>query len=162
MEIELRTRTQENVRIYFREAQDDEIKRFLPQKAKSAEEALADFEKTLLPGASSYGKSIYVNSLYIGDVWAYCIGAGDPDAMLSLCIFDTSFWGKGIGTQAVRFFMAEIREIYGLQTLGAFTYADNIGSQKVLLHNGFQKIEAFTEDGRESAYFQFNFAEKQM
>ena len=158
MEIELRPRTRENVRIYFRAAQDAEIRHFLPQKAKSEEEALADFEKMLLPGATSCGRSIYADSLYIGDVWAYGIGAGDPDAMLSLCIFDQAFWGKGVGTQALRLFMAGLREAYDLKTLGAFTYSDNVGSQKVLLHNGFQRQETFTEDGRESAYFRIEFA----
>lgn len=151
--IELKPRTKENVITYFHRAQDEEIKRFLPQKAKSVEEAIADYEKTLLPGASSYGESIYADSVYIGDIWAYCIG-DDPDAMLSFCIFDKSVWGKGAATEAARQFIPEIREKYGLKTLGAFTYSDNFASIKVLLKNGFQEMETFVEDGVESKYFQ--------
>ena len=45
MMIELRERTAETVLTYFRATRDAEIQKFLPQKAQSEEEALADFEK---------------------------------------------------------------------------------------------------------------------
>ncbi|HQF28456.1 MAG TPA: GNAT family protein, partial [Bacteroidia bacterium] len=47
-----------------------------------------------------------------------------------------SFWGKGIATVALREFLkVELsRPIYGR------TAFDNLGSQKVLLSNGFEKI----------------------
>lgn len=154
--LELKPRTKENVILYFHQAQDEEIKAFLPQKAKSEAEALADFEKALLPGALSYGRSIYVSSVYIGDIWAYCIGEDEPGAMLSFCIFDKSLWGKGIATEAARRFIEEIREKYSLKTLGAFTYSANHASIKVLLKNGFREKETFTEDGKESKYFQLD------
>ena len=73
MMITLRNRTADTVRTYFEKADRPEIKRFLPQKAKTVEEALADYEKTLKPGASSYGRTIYADDQYIGDVWCYCI-----------------------------------------------------------------------------------------
>lgn len=49
---------------------------------------------------------------------------------------DKSFWGKGIATVALREFLkVELsRPIYGR------TAFDNLGSQKVLLSNGFEKI----------------------
>ena len=120
MNIELHERTAQTVITYFQNTRDPEVRRYLPMKATTEQEAIADFEKTLLPDSTSYGKTIYVDSNYIGDIWAYCIGDDDPNAMLSFCIFDISMWGKGIATKATHIFMSEIKEKYGLKTLGAF------------------------------------------
>ena len=155
--VELRARTRENVICYFEKVQDEKIKRFLPQKAQSIKEAIADFEKTLLPGATSFGKTIYVNANYVGDVWAYCIGGDEPNAMLSFCVFEKSLWGKGIATEAVRIFLGELKEKYDLRSMGAFTFSNNQASINVLMKNGFQEKETFTENGVESKYFQTDF-----
>ena len=155
--IELKPRTRENVSVYFERVQDSEIKKYLPQKAKTVEEAIADFEKSLRPDSTSYGKSVYANGAYVGDVWAYCIGDEEQNAMLSYCIFEKTLWGKGVATEAVRLFMAEIKEKYVLKTLGAFTFSDNFASIHVLRKNGFQEKETFVEDGVESKYFQRDF-----
>ena len=127
MQIELRDRTIENVKIYF--------------------------EKTS-PQANSYGKTIYVDSNYIGDVWCYCIEKNEtPEAMISFCIFDKSFWGKGLTTKAVSLFINEVCKKYQLKTIGAFCYSDNLASIRVLEKNGFTLEETFMENGRESKYF---------
>jgi hypothetical protein len=66
----------------------------LPQKAKTVEEALADYEQTLLPDAQSFGQTVYVDGKYVGDVWCYCIDMDDePNCMLSFCILFGSFFG---------------------------------------------------------------------
>ena len=51
-------------------------------------------------------------------------------------------------------FLNEIIERFSLNTIGAFTYCDNIPSIRVLEKNGFMKMEEFTEAGKLSAYFQ--------
>ncbi len=107
---------------YFEKVQDEEIKRFLPQKARSVEEAISDFEKTLLPDATSFGSTIYVNANDVGDVWAYCIGGDEPNAMLSFCVFEKSLWGKGIASEAVRIFLDEMKEKYSLRSMGALPF----------------------------------------
>lgn len=90
-----------------------------------------------------------------GDVWCYCIDkAEEPNAMLSYCVFETSCWGRGIASEAVALFLAEVRERYDLRTVGAFTYADNEASIRVLEKNGFSLTEDFFEDGKWSKYFQ--------
>jgi hypothetical protein len=71
MDITLRQRTAETVREYFIRANTPEIKEMLPQKAKTVEEALVDYEKTLLPTVTSYGKTIWVDDVYVGDIWCY-------------------------------------------------------------------------------------------
>lgn len=154
MEIKLRERTRETVVHYFTHTQTKEIRRFLPQKARTVEEALVDYEKTLLPGAGSFGRSIYFNGSHVGDIWCYGIQKEDPNAMVSYCVFDKVARGKGVATEALGLFLLEIKKRFDIRTVGAFTFADNTASTGVLRKNGFALVETFTENGRESAYFQ--------
>lgn len=155
MKIELRERTEETVAIYFEKAQDAEIKKVLPQKAQTLEEALEDYHQTLKADATSYGRTIYAEGVYVGDIWCYCINKSDePNAMLSYCIFEKEYWNRGVATQAVKLFLEETIAKFQLETVGAFTYASNMASIGVLEKNGFQLIEEFEENGIASQYFQ--------
>lgn len=154
MRIELKDRTADTVIAYFRATRDPEVRQYLPQKATTEAEALADFEKTRQPGSSSYGRTVYVDGNYIGDVWCYCISPDEPNAMVSYCIFEKAYWGKGIASEALGRFLAEIAEKFGLKSVGAFTYSANEASIRVLTKNGFADIETFVEGGVESRYFQ--------
>ena len=158
MKIQLSDRTEDTVRIYFEKSQQPEIKTMLPQKAKSVEEAVSDFYETLLPDSKSFGQTIFVDGEYIGDVWCYCIDKAEtPNAMLSFCVFEKKYRRKGIASQAVSLFLKVIHEKYGIETVGAFTYSDNIASQKVLEKNGFRLFEEFVEDNKASKYYQLSF-----
>ncbi len=155
MKVTLCPRTAETVAIYFEKAQQKTIRDMLPQKAQTVEEALADFAKTQCPDATSFGRTIYVDERYVGDVWVYAIDPNDtPNAMLSYCIFDQAVWGKGIATEAVRLFLAEIQAKFSLHGIGAFTYADNAASIRVLEKCGFVLAEEFFEDGVLSRFYQ--------
>ena len=155
MVITLGERTAETVRIYFEKANRPEIKKVLPQKAKTVEEALADYEKTRLPGATSFGQTILADGRYVGDVWCYCINMEDePNCMVSFCVFELESWSKGIATAALKLFIEAIRAKYGVKTIGAFTYANNLASISVLEKNGFSVMEEFEENGILSKYLQ--------
>ena len=155
MVITLGERTAETVRIYFEKANRPEIKKVLPQKAKTVEEALADYEKTRLPGATSFGQTIFADGRYVGDIWCYCIDMEDePNCMVSFCVFELESWSKGIATAALKLFIEAIRAKYGVKTIGAFTYANNRASISVLEKNGFSVIEEFEENGVLSKYLQ--------
>ena len=155
MVITLGERTAETVRIYFEKANRPEIKNVLPQKAKTVEEALADYEKTRLPGATSFGQTILADGRYVGDVWCYCINMEDePNCMVSFCVFELESWSKGIATAALKLFIEAIRAKYGVKTIGAFTYANNLASISVLEKNGFSVMEEFEENGVLSKYLQ--------
>ncbi len=65
-EIVLGERTEETVRIYFEKAKQPVIKAMLPQKAQTVEEALEDYKETLLPSATSFGRTIVVDGKYVG------------------------------------------------------------------------------------------------
>jgi RimJ/RimL family protein N-acetyltransferase len=158
MVITLKERTEETVRTYFEKASTPEIRRVLPQKAQSVEEALADYEETLLPGATSYGRTILADGRYIGDVWCYCIDPEDePNCMVSFCLFQPEYRSRGITTAALRLFLREISLRYGVKTVGAFTYAHNHASLKVLEKAGFSVMEEFEEDGVLSKYLQYTY-----
>ena len=151
----LKERTEETVRIYFEKVSTEKIRAVLPQRAKTVEEALQDYRQTLLQGAVSYGRTIWLEQSYIGDIWCYGIHMEmEPDAMISYCIFEEAVWGKGIATEAVKIFLREISEKFQIETIGAFTFWDNIASIRVLEKNGFERKEVFEESGRISAYFQ--------
>lgn len=154
-QIELLARTRQNAELYFYRTQDEEIRRMLPSANRTVEEALTAYDKACLPSAASFGRSIYWERQYIGDIWCYCIDRDEiPNAMLSYCIFDKEYWGRGIATAAVGIFLKLIREPFSLRSVGAFTYADNVGSMLVLEKNGFACMEHFVEGGRESAYYE--------
>ena len=155
MVIELQERTESHVRTYFIRTRDSQIRALIPQTAETEEQAVADFEKTLLPGATSFGRTVYADGNYVGDIWCYCIDLEEePNAMISYCLFEKDLWNRGIATEALRQFELEIIPRFGLNSLGAFSYCDNIPSLRVLEKNGFAKIEEFTEDGRLSVYYQ--------
>ena len=154
MEVSLGERTEENAAVYFERTRSAAIQRFLPQRAQTLEEALADFRKTREPGAESFGRTIQADGRYVGDVWCYCMDrSGDPQAMVSYCVFETALWGHGIAARALGLFLEEIRERFGLERIGAFTFTANQGSVRVLEKNGFRLAETLVEDGTASGYY---------
>ena len=156
MIITLKERTADSVKTHFDKANRPEIKQVLPQKAKTVEEALEDYEKTLSPNATSFGQTVYVDGNYVGDVWCYCIDMDDePNCMLSFCIFEPEYWSKGIATTAVNMFIKNVCAEYNVKTIGAFTFAHNHASMRVLEKNGFVVVEEFYEDGVLSKYLQY-------
>ena len=155
MQIELRERTEIHVRINYEKMKDPQIKAMIPMTEKTLEQAIADYEKTLLPGAASFGQTIYADGIYVGDVWCYCMDREEePNAMIGYCIFDKTYWGKGIATEAVKRFLRIASQWFDLKSMGAFAYCSNGASLRVLEKCGFEKKEEFTEEGILSAYYQ--------
>lgn len=154
MNILLGERTAETAAVYFARTRVPAIQRVLPQRAQTLEEFLADFRKTREPGADSFGRTIRADGQYVGDVWCYAMDpSGDPQAMVSYCVFEQALWGRGVASEALGLFLEEIRERFGLERVGAFTFAANAGSIRVLEKNGFRLAESFVEDGVESRYY---------
>lgn len=152
---ELKERTESHVRIYFERTQDREIQAMMPQTVTILDQALENYRKTLQPNAASYGRTVYADGVYVGDIWCYCIDpAQKPNAMISYCLFDKSCWGKGIASAALAQFLSDIVPRFGLVSLGAFTYSTNAPSIRVLLKNGFSEVEEFVDAGVVSKYFQ--------
>lgn len=155
MDIMLKTRTREHVMTFWNKVQDEEIKRLFPFSIESLEKALILFEDSLKEDALSYGKVIYFEGKYIGDIWCYGIDeSNEKMAMLSVVIFKKELWGKGIATEVLKVFIGEVFNKYDIEKIGAFTYSNNYGSIGLLKKVGFSEIETFVEDGIESIYFE--------
>lgn len=155
MNIQLKDRTESHVRIQYEKIRDPQIWAMIPMTDKTLEQAIADYEKTLLPGAASFGLTVYADGAYIGDVWCYCIDPEEePNAMVGYCIFEKDLWGRGIATEALRQFEKIAVSRFGLKTLGGIAYCSNQASLRVLEKSGYEKREEFTEDGVLSAYYQ--------
>lgn len=154
MQIELRERREEHVRIYHEKTLDAEVRRFLPQKIKTLEETLKEYRASLLPGSTSYGRTIYADGEYVGDIWAYYLQRERPNAMVSYCVFEKACWGKGLATEALRLLLEEIAGKFGVESVGAFTFLDNAASIRVLEKNGFAETERLDDNGVKSAYFE--------
>lgn len=155
MEIVLHPRAENHVRIYFERTQKESIRRMLPSTAETVEQALAMFERSQQPDATSYGRTIYADDVYVGDVWCFGMDAQDtPQAMLSYCLFEESCWGKGAATKAANLFLEEVQEKFGLTCIGAHTWADNAASCRVLEKCGFVLLAEGVEDDRGWRYYQ--------
>ena len=155
--VTLGDRTAETAAAYFQKTNNETIRKALPQKATTVEEAVADFHASQRPGASSFGRTILADGAYVGDVWCYCIDpAAAPNAMVSYCVFDPAYWDLGIAAQALGLFLREAGPRFGLKTVGAFTFSDNRPSIRVLEKNGFRLMEEFAEDGILSRYYQLD------
>ena len=157
MDVTLGRRTAETAAVYFEKTSNAAIRKVLPQKARTAAEAVADFYASQRPGASSFGRTILADGQYVGDVWCYCIDRlGTPNAMVSYCVFEQTLWGRGVASKALKTFLLEIVGKYSLKTVGAFTFSSNLPSIRVLEKNGFRLVEEFVEDAVPSKYYQLD------
>lgn len=151
----LKDRTLSNVKIYWQKTQDEELMKLFPFIKKTLKDAIYLYEESLKPGAKSYGKVIYVDDKYIGDVWCFgideCI---ENKAFISIVIFDKAYFGKGIGKRILLEFTKIIFNKYNLKKLCAFTYKDNERSIRTLESIGFKKVEEFKENNRLSCYYE--------
>ena len=155
MDIMLKTRTREHVITFWNKTQNEEIKRLFPFSIESLEKALILFEESLQEGAFSYGKTIYFEGKYVGDIWCYSIDeSNEKTAMLSIVIFEKELWGRGIATEVTKVFIKEVFNKFNIEKIGAFTYSNNYGSIGLLKKVGFSEIETFVEEGIESIYFE--------
>jgi len=157
MNILLKPRTKWHVIEFFNKTQDDELKKLFPFSNDSLEDALILFENSISINSTSFGNTIYCDNKYIGDIWVYCIDEQDEKmAMLSIVIFDKTYWGQKIGTTAINRFSKIVFEKYKIDKIGAFTYAYNIPSIKSLIKNNFNLIEEFEENGVLSNYYELS------
>ena len=69
-------------------------------------------------------------------------------------LFRVEFNGREEMSEQAGLFLEEIRERFGLERLGAFTFMENAGSIRVLEKNGFRLAESFTENGVASGYYE--------
>lgn len=158
--IDLRIRTLENVKTFREQTKDPEIEKLFPFEETTLEETINHYHESLKPNADSYGRTIYVNNDYIGDVWCYSIDETyEQTCFLSIVIFRKEFWNQGIGTEVLKQFISLILKKFTLKTTLAFTFKHNKRSARALEKAGFRLVEDFQEDGVWSSLFKYNLTE---
>lgn len=162
-EIALGERTAGTTAYSFTKMNTEAIRKTLPMRAQTVEEAVADFHASQRPGASSFGRTILMDGRHVGDVWCYGIDpAGMPNAMVGYCVFEQPLWGQGAASKALALFLPDIAQKYGLKTVGAFTFSENLPSIRVLEKNSFCLAEEFVEGGVPSRYYQLDLEQKKV
>ena len=149
MNVQLENQTKKHVEIFYRSTSSKEVMKWMYRERTTLEDEMRKFTKQ-----ESNRKAILVDDIYVGDVWATKATGLGVDVLLSCCIFDTNYWNKGVATIALQKFLKYLKEHYQFMTAGAFLYAENKGSQKVLEKQSFQYKQTFVENEKE-AYFYF-------
>ena len=149
MNVQLENQTEEHVKIFYRSTSSKDVMKWMYRNRTTLEDELENFKKR-----ESIRKAITVDGMYVGDIWAKSAKGLPVDVLLSCCIFDTAYWNRGVATIALQKFLECLKEQYHIGTAGAFLYAENKGSKKVLEKQQFQHKQTFTENEKE-AYFYF-------
>ena len=80
---------------------------------------------------------IFDTTKHIGNICISGLKSYHSRAEISYVIGDTSYWGKGIASKAVKLITKVAIQKYSLNKLFAGTSSKNEASQKVLLNSGF-------------------------
>ncbi|ASW73500.1 GNAT family acetyltransferase [Chryseobacterium piperi] len=70
-------------------------------------------------------------------------------------VLSENYWGKGVATVVCKALVDYCLSLDNHQDIIAITDLHNIGSQKVLVKNGFIRIENLVRENGEVAYFKF-------
>ncbi|WP_412850676.1 GNAT family N-acetyltransferase [Chryseobacterium sp. PMSZPI] len=132
------------------------VTRYLPYKTDEEykemfEKALVDYSKNSL---SRWGIFNAQDNDFVGMCLAR-IFFEDPDKIEIGYILGENYWGKGLGTIVCKALVEYCLSLNDRKDIVAVTDLDNIGSQKVLMKNGFSRIENLTREERELTQFLF-------
>jgi len=125
---------------------DYEVVRFTEQKYyKHTQKKIENFLKKKNKDKLSLIYGIFFNDLLIGTIKIGSINQIHKTADISYIIGNKNFWNKGIGSFVVRKICLIAFKKIKLKKLIAGTYSIAIGSQKVLIKNGF-KLEGILKN----------------
>ncbi len=134
----------------------ENVTRYLPYK--SPEELKGMFEKALVDykqgPLSRWGIFDAENGDFVGVCLARVFAENTDWIEIGYMLME-NHWGKGIGTQVSRALVDYCHTAEPQKNIVALTDLDNIGSQKVLLNSGFERVENLLRDNKELAYFIF-------
>jgi len=133
---------------------NEKVSRYLPYK--SPEELKDMFEKALVDykhgPLSRWGIFDAQNDDFVGVCLARVFSENTDWIEIGYMLRE-NYWGKGIGTQVSRALVGYCLAADENKDIVALTDLDNIGSQKVLLNSGFERVENLVRDNKELAYF---------
>ena len=98
-------------------------------------------------------KAIVLNDEVIGSIGVHQLAdIYSKSAEMGYWIAE-DYWGKGIGTKVCKALVEHCLSLNQQKDIVAVTDLANIGSQKVLIKSGFQRIENLQREDRVLAYF---------
>ncbi|REC60205.1 N-acetyltransferase [Chryseobacterium pennae] len=135
----------------------ENVTRYLPYKSPEEfkemfEKALSDYEEGPF---SRWGIFNAQNDDFVGMCLARTFHHNSNQIEIGY-ILGENYWGKGIGTQISKALVSHCLSTDEKKDIVAVTDLDNIGSQKVLIKTGFNRIENLVEENRELAYFLYS------
>lgn len=134
--------------------ENENVTRYLPYKTPEEykemfEKSLADYKEGPF---SRWGIFNTQNNDFVGMCLAR-IFLDNPDQLEIGYTLGENYWGKGLGTEVCKALVDYCLSLNHQKDIVAVTDLDNIGSQKVLLKNGFKRIDNLKRVDRELAYF---------
>ncbi|OCA73924.1 GNAT family N-acetyltransferase [Chryseobacterium arthrosphaerae] len=150
----IRKFTPEEFSLFSSLFENKNITRYLPYKTPEEyremfEKALSDYEEGPF---SRWGVFNTANNDFIGMCLAR-VFLDRPEQIEIGYTLSENYWGKGLGTEVCKALMEYCRSLNTNKDIVAVTDPDNIGSQKILLKNGFVREDNLVRDDRELAYF---------
>lgn len=115
------------------------------------QKALRDYKEGFL---SRWGIFNPLNNEFVG-MGVARIFADNPDQIEIGYVLGENYWGKGIAAEVCKALVQYCLSLNTNKEIVAVTDLDNIGSQKVLAKNGFNRIENLVRENEELAYFIF-------
>jgi len=134
--------------------ENENVTRYLPYKTHEEyremfEKALSDYQDSPF---SRWGIFYAENNDFVGMCLARTF-FHNPDQIEIGYTLGENYWGKGLGTQVCQALVDYCRSLDNTKEIVAVTDLENVGSQKVLLKNGFKRIENLVREEEELAYF---------
>ncbi|NIF05130.1 GNAT family N-acetyltransferase [Chryseobacterium sp. Tr-659] len=137
--------------------ENENVTRYLPYK--TPDEYKEMFEKALSEYTegpfSRWGIFNAKNNDFVGMCLAR-VFLDNPEQIEIGYTLGENYWGKGLGTNVCKALLDYCLSLNYSKDIVAVTDLENIGSQKVLIKNGFTRIENLVRGERELAYFLIN------
>ena len=119
--------------IFFEHQREPDANRMAAFPTRESDAFFAHWREKVLANASGRTQTIVVD----GDVAGYVASWQDGGKRLVAYWLGGAYWGRGIGTAALREFLAHETT----RPLHAFVAVHNVGSIRVLERCGFQRVE---------------------
>ena len=108
------------------------------QTFQSVEDYVITNEKS--PNSILFGIWDAKSETHCGTVRLHGIELQHFTAYIGICIFDKTFWGKGLGSRVISAITEWAMKELKIRWIEASIYSDNVASQKVFLKSGYTWI----------------------
>ncbi len=118
--------------VFFEHQREPEANRMAAFPARERDAFFAHWREKILGNPSARNKTVVVDDVVVGYVSSW----DDDGKRLVAYWLGRAYWGRGIGTSALREFLAHETA----RPLHAFVVAHNVGSIRVLERCGFRRV----------------------